>query len=319
MKTIDDALRDYVVELTLNQSSPAHIKTIQYRIGLFVREYPGRDIHTITELDLATHFVALRQTRADGTMAGITASHRAFWKFCQKQGWTKANPATRLKSYSYLPNVRTAAPEQSIKTVLAALPAFVAHRSRNPRDIRDAAYTSLAIDSGARRGAMLQIRRADAQSALAAPVSVRGSHVYQIWVKRAKTGAAKVLFTQATASYLMDWIAIVPAGEYLFCNVETGQPLHPDVAGKIIPRICAYTNIAPFRTHAIRKRNVTRLAASDPEIAQRYAGHRDLSTTLAFYKEKREEDVAEAVLGLADARIDSIHDTIQQLFSRRPG
>lgn len=315
---IQTALTNYTNDLNIRQCSPAHQKTVAYRITRFINDHPTAQINQITDLDLARHFSKMRQTRTDGTMAGLTATHRAFWKFCCLHGYITQNPAARLRSYTYTPNVRTPAPESSIATLIAAIPQFIAHRNQNPRDVRDALFCAIAIDSGARRGAILALRTNEARTSIQRGRPANGRIIYEMWAKRGKTGAAKILFGEETAQILTLWLRLAPPSDHLFCNVHTAAPLNPDVAGRIIPRLCQFANIPPIRTHAIRKRNVTNLA-TDPEIAQRYAGHKNLSTTLLFYRDKRESDVDTAVASLATQRHgdSNTHQVITQLFQKR--
>jgi integrase len=317
--TLQAAYDLYIAALKEDQASAAHLKTVRYRLLRFIEERADQDVKSVTRAELGNYFSGLRQTRADGTMAGYTSTHRAFWRWCKKEGLVEKSPAKKLKSYKYAPVKRTSAPVDDIQKVAAALPAFVAHRHNRPRDIRDALFVSLSLDCGARRGAMGQLRRADVERALErGRRAENGRMVYEVWINRGKTGAALLEFFDETAALFRQWFAVAPAGaEFVFVN-EGGEPVHPCTLGLCFVRVCRFAGVPPFRAQAVRKRNVTDISrlTKNPEIAQRYAGHSSLETTLEHYKDKLEDEVREAAADLAARRRGDVdaHQVISKLF-----
>ncbi len=298
------ALDAYLVSLQERQCSPSHVRTVAWRLGLFARAVGETDLSRISRLDIAEHLQQLASTRADGTMAGLAATHRAFWRWCHDAGHLDQNLGDRIKRYSYQPMVRRAAPVADIATVAAALPAFVAHRERHPRDVRDALLVSLSLDSGARLGAMGNLRRRDVLRALEAPVAAADGRLVYSVPSKGKTGMAVLEFCEETAHLFRLWLALTPSSaDRVFVSLKTGRPLRRDSLSRAFEQVCRFAEVPVFRAHAVRKRNITEIIqTTDPETAQRYAGHKDLQTTLRHYKAGSAEQVRDATAGLASRR-----------------
>ncbi len=304
---LSDALSRYVAYLKECQFSEAHIRTVEWRLNRFVKTRPDRDVKSITRTELAEYFIELREGKADGTMAGYTTVHRSFWKFCKKRRWIDKNPAKKLRSWPNEPQVRQPAPEADVKKVADALRGFVERRDQRPRDVRDALLVSLSIDCGGRLGAMCNLKRSEVLRALErGQVAGNGRVVYVATVNQGKTGAAHMEFGEETADLFRLWFRVMPKWETdrVFLNLVTGEPLIRNSAAKAFVQVCKFAGVPAFRSHAVRKRNVTVVMKelADAETAQRYAGHRDLDTTMRFYKEQVDSDVLDAAAELAERR-----------------
>lgn len=323
---LSDAVKRYVAYLTECQWSEPHIRTVEYRLGRFVNGRADQDIKTISRTVLSEYFIQLRVGKADGTMAGYTSTHRAFWKFAKKRGWIKTNPAKKLRSWSCEPQMRKAAPEVDVQAVVDCLSDFVNRHDQRPRDVRDALLVSLSIDCGGRLGAMCNLKRSEVLKALErGRVAKNGRMAYVAMVNQGKTGAAHLEFGEETAELFRLWFRVMPKWDTdrVFINLMTGEPLLRNTVGRSFVPLCKFAGVPPFRSHAVRKRNVSSIAqeTKDVEIAQRYAGHRDLETTVRFYKEKREDDVLEAAAELAARRRGrpDVDDELAKLFGvKRP-
>jgi integrase len=306
---LDAAIDLYLVYLTKNQSSPAHLKSVAWRLRHFAKGRPGRFVADVTRLELAEYFIDAAETRADGTIAGWVATHKAFWKWAKKRKLISKNVAKRLKQPRFDPVVRTAAPAAHVQAVLAALPAFVAHRGQRPRDVRDALLVSLSLDCGGRLGAMADLRRSEVVRALSRGVLAGdGRMVYRV-TSRNKTGSVALEFCQETADLFRLWFEVGPTAvvDRVFVSVARNAPqgtlLRRDTVARAFARICQFAKVPTFRAHAVRKRNISDIMAdNDPEVAQRYAGHRDLATTMVHYREKSADQVRNATAQLASSR-----------------
>lgn len=308
-----DAYDRYLNHLTNRQLSEAHIRTVKYRLGRFLKEtingndtpLADRAIKSITKTELSAYFIALRVGKADGSMAGHTATHRAFWKWCKKKGWIKKNPAKALRSYSNDPHIRKAAPESDVLKVIASLSAYIAHRHNRPRDIRDALLVSLSVDCGGRLRAMCGILRATAEKALSEPRRAQnGRLVYTVTVNQGKTGAVDCGFGQETADLMRMWLPLMPtSAKFIFCSLETGDQLLTSSASRAFERICKFAAVPVFRSHAVRKRDVTQIWKTiDSHTAQAFAGHADPETTRKHYKDADDAEVSNAIAQLAELR-----------------
>lgn len=316
MMDLREAVSTYLEHLKERQSSQAHLKTVEWRLSQFLEGREDREVGDITRSELAEHFIELARTRADGTMAGLTSTHKAFWSFAEAEGWTEINVGARLKRFSYKPKSRRAAPAADIRKVALALPAYADHRGGRPRDVRDALFVSLSLDSGARLGAMAGLERRDVAAALKRPArAANGRLVYQVVSRRGKTGTSKMEFCEETAQMFRRWLKMIPATKFVFVNINTGEPLRRDSLARAFERVCAYADVPVFRSHAVRKRNVSQILASDPQTAQRYADHSSLETTYRHYSDVDEDDVLEATASLAERwRGVDAHEELRRLF-----
>jgi integrase len=304
--SLSEALNLYLADLQARQCSQVHIRSVASRLGHFVTGREGRSLSAVTRSELSAFLVEMAETRADGTMAGITASHRAFWKFCVAEGWLDFSPADRLRSYSYEPRVRRAAHPEDVVKVAARLLDFAHHRGGRARDIRDALFVSLSLDCGGRRNAMLKLRRPWVGDALHRPRTARNGRIYyEITARRDKWSSSNLVFFEETAELFRLWLPLVPpaAKDWIFVNLSTGGLLKPDSVTKACVRVCEWVGVPIFRTHAVRKRNVSDIRASkDISTAQHYAGHKSPETTRRHYVDFFADEVGEAAADLATRR-----------------
>lgn len=323
---LSDAFELYIAHLIEAQWTDAHIRTERDRMSRFVfghrnsknaafQSRSDRDIETVTRTELAKYFIALRDGRADGTLAGYTTTHKNFWGFCQRQKWVTENLATGLRKYSADPQVRQPAPEEDIQKVIDCLDAFVQRRNQHPADVRDALLVSLSIDCGKRLGAMCDLLRADVEDSLQYPRRARnGRSSYWVIVNRGKTGAVNIEFFDETAELFRLWFRLMPKSEKVFVSTKTGEPLIRNSAARAFVCICKFAGVRPFRSHAVRKRNVNEIIeSSDAEVGQRYAGHKSLETTLRHYKDKRPIAVLNAAADLASVRRGETVDEYEEM------
>lgn len=306
MLSVRSALDLYLDDLRERQCSLVHIRTVAWRVGLFVRGREERPLSSITRAELSEFFIELKESRADGTMAGLTGSHKAFWKFCLMKGWIEVNPADKLRSYKYAPRVRRAARPDDVATVAAKLFEFVDHRGRRHRDIRDALFVSLSLDCGGRRNSMLKLRRSWVEAAMRRPrVADNGRLFFEITARRDKTGSSQLVFFEETAQLFELWLPLMPpnARDRVFVNLNTGVLLKPDSVSKAFTRVCEFAGVPTFRSHAVRKRNGSDIRFhQDPVTAQHYLNHSSLETTLRHYTDVAEDDVGNAAAALASRR-----------------
>lgn len=305
---LQKALNKYLQHLEQRDCSRHHLNTVRSRLTHFIRPRAVRDVASVTRRELHTYMRQLKSGRADATMAGYVATHRAFWKYCKKRKWTAKNPAKKLKSYSYDPIRRRAAPERDVQAVIDALPHFVAARQNNPRDLRDALIVSLSIDSGGRLGELRSLRKSDMRAAIAAPrIAENGRATYHV-AASGKVGDVTLRFFQETADLAAAWLAVDthPAGAWLFHNLRDGSPLRRHSVSRAFNRLCGFAGVTVFRSHALRKRNVTRIIreTGHTRAGQHYANHRSQETTIRHYSDVTGDDVDDAAARLASSRRD---------------
>ena len=195
---LSEAIGKYVRYLEKQQFSESHLNTVKSRLGHFEKRHPDYQVEAITREELRQYFKKLGVGRAEATMAGYAATHRAFWKFAKKKKWIGKNISKKMKGYSYDPVHRRAAPERSVRAVASSVGKFVNHRNNNPRDLRDGLLVSLAIDSGARLGEMRSLQKHAVRRALAQPtLAENGQAVFHI-IGNGKTGGSHLRFFNGT-------------------------------------------------------------------------------------------------------------------------
>jgi len=323
--TLNDAITAYLDDLRERQLTAVHIRTVKYRLGRFAQTRPaGQPVAHLTRAILAAYFVDLREGKSDGTMAGYVSTHKAFWKYCKRQGWTENNLGKKLKKYSYKPVVRKAAPVDDINTVLAHLNKFAWHRDGRPRDIRDALLVSLSLDAGARRAAMWGLRRSDAERSLhKGRLAKNGRIMYRVDAYVNKTGTVTLEFCQETADLFRLYFERAPytRTDLVFYNLTTGDPMRPASLSRAFDRICKFCGVPVFRSHAVRKRNGSAIIQElhAPDVAQLYLGHQELSTTLRHYNDHERDDVSEAAAQLASLRRGPRDVLADEFFKKREG
>lgn len=319
---LSNAIAAYLDDLSERQLTAVHIRTVKYRLGQFAKTRPvDQKISQLTRADLAAYFIKLREGKSDGTMAGYTSTHKAFWRFAKNEGWTKTNLGKRLKKYSYRPVVRKAAPADDLAIVLSKLDDFIHHRNGRIRDIRDALLVSLSLDAGARRAAMWGLRRSDVERSLRKPKRAKnGRIVYSVNAYVNKTGTTTLSFCQETADLFLLYFERAPYTrlDLVFFSLTTGEIMKPSSLSRAFDRICKFADVPVFRSHAVRKRNGSTIINEmrDLSAAQLYLGHDDISTTSAHYRTP--EDVAgEAAAELASRRRGERDVLVEQFFKKK--
>jgi integrase len=307
---LNEALEMYLLSLEARRLSAAHTSTVRCRLARFTAIWGESDVSAIAGDDVDAHFSDLEESGlAHGTLAGYKSSHRAFWNWCASQQFIAQNPADALlvkdRAYDYRPVHSRAAPESDFQAVVNALPNFAAHRDNNPRDLRDAALVSLAIDCAKRRKELWNLRRRDIERALDRGEAVAGGRMVYHATSHGKTGQVTMVFFEETAVLLRHWLAAMPPeSNWLWVNLRTGQRLRADVLNLAFGRLCAFAGVKTFRFHAVRKRSVTDIIRStgDWKVGQLLAGHKDQRTTQLHYNDVDQQRVDEMAARLADVR-----------------
>ncbi len=299
---INDAYEDYLYFLEDQDFSDRHIETVVSRLTLFIfatEEFPSdyRDVavRNITFRDIRGFFRLLRKEgRAEATLASHRSTQIAFWNWCIKQGYREDNPASKLrKGWSYEPVIRHAAPPNDVNLVMESLENYAAHRKHKPQDVRDALLVSFLGDNGGRLGEALDVRMSAVATALRNPIALPDGGIAHHLPGFGKTGGADMVFFERTARLATVWYKTAKQFDFAFCNLRTGNKLSYTGATKAFIRICKWVGVPTFRSQALRKRNVTDIVkvSGDWKVGQRYAGHKDIKTTMMHYNDFEREKV----------------------------
>lgn len=161
----------------------------------------------------------------------------------------------------------------------------------SPAGIRDAAIITLMHSTGCRRAEIAGARRSSYDPA---------RRTLQIIGKGNKQ---RTVFLHACAGEWMNaWLAHVPLGPGpLFCPIHWSgklQPRHmtPPAVEGILTKRCREAGVAEFNPHDLRRTFISNFLDSggDLPLAQRQAGHSDVSTT-ARYDHREDLKLQEAV------------------------
>lgn len=324
--TLNDAFSLYMRRLEDAGSSQSHIVSVRGRLGRFIASRGALPLANVTASQIHTHFLSLANDGlAVGTLAGHKSTHRAFWNWCQAEGYITHNPADVLRrqehDYTAIPVTRQPADRDDFQRVVAGILQFAAHRNYEPRDVRDALAVSLAVDSSSRRGEIWKLRRADMERALQRGRPLGERAVYRIAVA-GKTGTVIVRFFDESAELARRWLLLMPANAaFLFCSLRDGRRLRSDYMGSAFNRLCEFAGVPVFRYQAVRKRVVMDaiVSSGDQKVGQLLAGHKDARTTAVYYNLVQEEFVDAAAANLATQRRGLPHadgdDLAAQLFN----
>lgn len=308
---LNEAYLAYLAHLSERGLSASHLTSVKGRVGRFVSGREAEPLASITGPQLAAYFRELEDTGlARGTLAGHKSAHRAFWRWCINQSFVTADPSAVLCQnkdfrYSFLPVHHRAADEQSFRAVLSAIPAFIAHRDYNPRDVRDALAVSLAADSAARRGEIWKIRRKEMEKALRKPETLRGGGKVYHLAEGGKTGQSNIRFFEQSAELARLWLRLSPAtAVHVFVSTRSWKRLQRDYMNSAFKRLCAFAEVEPFQWQSVRKRVVTDVIELTGNITtgQLLAGHTSEKTTLAYYNQVQQSSVDAAAGQLARRR-----------------
>lgn len=298
MPTVTGAITAYLDDLRERQCRPVHLYSVRSRLGHFESQFGDRSLDSLTRADIGQHITSLEGDRTEATMAGIAATHRAFWTWCHERGFTSPNLGSKLRRYDYTPSVRRAASPEHVEALAAAIPAFVDRRRGRTwyeNDLRAGLIVSLSLDSGARLGEMANLRIDDVRRSLERPHWTPEGTAYIVG-SRGKTGTAQLVYFEQTASLFRRWLELVPSNaRFVFVNLETGAKLYTNSLSRMFLRVCRFAGVPPFRAHAIRKRNICDIVdESGFAAAQQYAGHSNIQTTRRHYYEANQEQTVKA-------------------------
>lgn len=161
----------------------------------------------------------------------------------------------------------------------------------SPAGVRDAAIIALMHSTGVRRAELAAARRSNYDPA---------RRTLQII---GKGNRQRTVYLHARAAEWMNaWLAHVPPGPGpLFCPVHWSgnlqpRPMTPPAIEAILAKRCREAGVAEFNPHDLRRTFISNFLDSggDLPLAQRQAGHSDVSTT-ARYDRREDLKLQEAV------------------------
>lgn len=312
---------------------PVTLEKCEWELKQFVADFGEQEIKEVTFSALITWMRGLRKrdgTRyAHASLAGISKGIRSCFKFAEEEGYIVGNVSRKLPRYNYKPVHRQIASEEDIITILNALPAFIDHRGRDVRDLRDALIVSFAINTGTRLRNIKELERKAVLTALEHPSLVYTSHgvdnIYHVYTEGKGDKMLELRFSEATAELFREYFHRTKASNptYAFVtNNVLANPIGKATANSAFQRVCEFAGTPIWLSHSIRKANVMAIldTGADIKTASEYVQHSDPQVTLVHYVYSNQRRVDEAALNMMEKRYAeaAVQSQMDNFFKRSP-
>jgi integrase/recombinase XerC len=261
-------------ELTLKSYGEDLDALVEYLAQLHGETLPAPGAVSMT--DLRGYVAAMHEAGyAKATIARRLASLRSFFRFGQREGWTKANPAKPLRNprrSRTLPHVLSA---EELGRLLAAPP------TNRPMGLRDRAILETSYSAGLRVSEVVGLCDGDLDFA-AGLIRVRGKG------RRERLSPVGTYATRALAQ----WLAVRTLGKKeptgpaapVFVN-RFGRRLNVRSVGRMLEKYLRETGLDRRTTpHSLRHSFATHLLdrGADIRSVQELLGHKSLVTTQIY-------------------------------------
>lgn len=301
---LKQAIDDYLTALRERNVSLSHIRKSDWSLNKFLSPFYDRDLRDLTPGDLIGRFRELSEDYSQASLAGHKTTTRAFIRFWIERRVLETDITKKLPSYSFKSQVSKMIDQSLFDKLRNSIAGYLSANQNSQIAVRDALFVSLSMDSAARAGGMVKIKKTDALRAIATPTDCNGVKIYTLQSAGGKTGPAVILFTEPTAQLMKLWAGYSPSKEWLFSSTTTGKRLTADAVARAFERVCDFAGVPRFRSHAVRHTNITTMLLDkiDPETVRAYAGHTDIKTTLGYYRDAEFIGSRNAAAALASSR-----------------
>lgn len=261
------AIQEFLIAQEADGSSPATLRwyrSLLHKFEVFVGDV---ELEQVSTARIRDYIIMVRRDYRPDTAHGHVRSQHKFWRWCATE-YDLKNP---MRNIRYPAQPKQEQPKAAATSDIRRL--FDAIDTNSIIGVRDRAILSLLLDTGARVGGISTLTIANLQHRRCVVVE-----------KGANTRA--VVFTSFTENWLNEWLAIRAPVEPVFYNLRTLRPLTVSGVQQIFTRlkikagIHGRVNPHSFR-HAFAREYL--LAGGDLSTLSRLMGHRDISTTAAFY------------------------------------
>ena len=291
---LSEAARRFLEHLEAKGSRPRTIKTYEQRLAPFLAVFGATQVadvephhvdaylrhmhseHKLYEDHPKRETVSGRLSAA--TIDGRIQSLKAFFGWCARRRYCRANPAEHVKRNGYDPTDDSYAMRLKDLQAMIAVAREQAVRYARPRDY---ALILFLADTGARVGEL---------------VSLRIENVYLPKLEavvEGKTGRGTVDYTEQTGRALEYWLKLRPPCDHnrVFCTIgkSAGRPLTPRSAYSILKRLAAKAGVeGRFNPHAIRHL-VGQIYTDNTnlELARKKLRHKSIATTQRYANQDR--------------------------------
>lgn len=281
---ISEALDTFLLMLRANGRSHNTIDWYRSILGAMIAEMGDKAIGDVLAVDVLEYVAGLaeRDTRYEnasqrpqqrgGLSAYSVQSHiraiRAFWAFVSLE-YEIRNPARNLKTRKLPPPEPKAVKPRDVLRMLEACP-------DTPPGWRDRAIVLFLMDTGARVGGLVSVRR-------------RGLDLVQRRARVLEKGGKTrtVYFTRYTANMLQRWLSEAnPNSDHVFTSLRTGRTLTTSGVYQILRRLGAAAGVtSAHNPHAFRDGFAVAFIREGGDISTlaRLLGHSDVNVTADHY------------------------------------
>jgi integrase len=320
---VSEALSAYLsvfVEGLIGQSA-TNRRNYRQRLAPFLETYGHKSIDELTRGDVNAWLATLKgRGYARATRAGYQQALKKFLKEAARAAGV-VSPAAHVTVEKFMGREPKAPPEADVQAALALAWRWLWQplRKEKPdagelRRVLDGAVYVLSLETGARRGELVSLRRSDVVAALRAP----DEHGVYTVLAEGKRGVVDLEFTDVAAAALSRWLAVRPPVrvDRLFTTSRKSRAANSTAAARyraLTPeqmtdcfyRLCDAAGVPRHTSHPLRHRlghlitaqYNARLAAIKLNHADKDSG----ATALAFYYHPEAEQASEITVTMRPA------------------
>lgn len=266
---IEEAVAEFLVALQADGCAPSTLKWYRQRLGQFVRaQRPSGPVEEVSRRDLRSYMAHLRSPErglSPETVDGHIRAIKRFFRWLVEEGYLEKDPSSAVKRKKPDKQAPKAIKRETLDKLLKA--------AKRPRDT---ALLYFLAQTNCRAGEVEGLRcenlNIEGKWAL---VTGKGRHSRIVYLK------------PETRKTLRAWMEVHPGGDYVFCNLYTGEALTYWGLRGIIMRLKKRAgvdgkrcNLHSFR-HFFAKEYL--MDGGDMASLQDLMGHEDMSTTKRAY------------------------------------
>lgn len=292
---LQTALEEYLLACAADGLSPATIKWYESLLSAFVDHFQGQPIEALSTTTIRQYIVDLQNRdvryinapqkplQDGGLSAASIAGHiralHAFWTWIAREYSLPKNPMENIR--------RQRAPQLEPKAISPAdfIKLFNA-TGLNDAGKRDRAILVTLADTGCRLGGLLSLTLDNLD------LGQRHACVFEKGQR-----LRRIVFTNYTAQVLRQWIELRPTNTaYVFCSMTTGEPLTESGVNQILKRLKDRAEVTGrVNPHSFRHGFAREYLRNGGDLVTlaRLLGHRDISTTAAYYAVFANDELAD--------------------------
>lgn len=290
---LQKALAEYLLSCSANGLSQATVKWYRTQIGLFLKQFAGRDLDSITTNEIRQYLVDMQNrderytnapqkpAQAGGLSPASIKSHKtalhAFWSWCTNE-YNLNNPMKNIKRGSYRATPKANDPHDFMRLLQAT--------GDDNAGKRDRAILCFLADTGCRLGGLLSLE------------------LDRLFIERKRAivhekgnTSRMVAFMHFTGQLLATWLAArQSATDHVFVSMTSGEPLTVSGVHSILKRLKAKARVeGRVNPHSFRHGFARTYLTNGGDLATlaKLLGHTDINTTTSYYAIFSEDELVD--------------------------